>query len=210
MLAVSESLKRRHKQEDVFILAESAKKAEFGFDPQSESDTNATNDVRLLLESSNAESETAKDCHDEVDLLLTEIEQTLNQEERTDDPVSKKLTDIVNQRWLQRLMMSSIKKSSTIITDQQTARSFWSIKLTAKFDLNRFARFNDLKLSRVQEQVTKVGHILVTDTEHLLKAKSGSNLCLADLVKMKIEAIALIGNAAHEITRTEAAGKNES
>ena len=90
MLAMSESLKRLHNQQDAFVSAESAKKAKLATDPQSDSDTNATNDVRMLLESSTAESETAKDCHDEADLLLTEIEQTLNQEERTDDPVSKK------------------------------------------------------------------------------------------------------------------------
>ena len=87
---MSKSLKRLHKQQDVFMSAESPKKAKLATDPQSESDTYATNDVRMLLESSTAESKTAKDCQNEADLLLTEIEQTLNQEERTDDRVSKK------------------------------------------------------------------------------------------------------------------------
>ena len=67
--------------------------------------------------------------------------------------------------------------------------------------LNRFARLNDLKLSRVQEQVTKVGHILVKNTEHLLRAKSDSSSSLDDPVRMNIDALALLGHAAHELTQ---------
>ena len=200
---MSESLKRLHNQQDAFVSAESAKKAKLATDPQSDSDTNATNDVRMLLESSTAESETAKDCHDEADLLLTEIEQTLNQEERTDDPVSKKLADIANQRWLQRLSDDQLKEKLDNYNRPENCERLVVTQVNPEIwrKLNRFARLNDLKLSRVQEQVTKVGHILVTNTEHLLKAKAGSNLRLADLVKMNIEAIALLGHAAHEITQ---------
>ena len=67
--------------------------------------------------------------------------------------------------------------------------------------LNRFARLNDLKLSRVQEQVTKVGHILVKNTESLLRAKSDSSSSLDDPVRMNIDALALLGHAAHELTQ---------
>ena len=73
-----ELLKRLRKQQDVFMLAETAKKAKLATNLHFESDTNATNDARMLLESSAAEPKTEKDCHDEADLLLTEIEQTPN------------------------------------------------------------------------------------------------------------------------------------
>ena len=69
--------------------------------------------------------------------------------------------------------------------------------------LNRFARLNDLKLSRVQEQVTKVGHILVKNTENLLRAKSDSSSSLDDPVRMNIDALALLGHAAHELTQRQ-------
>ena len=59
----------------------------------------------------------------------------------------------------------------------------------------------DLKLSRVQEQVTKVGHILVKNTEHLLRAKFDSNVSLDDPVRMNIDALAVLGHAAHELTK---------
>ena len=60
-------------------------------------------DVRLVLKSSTDETGMDKDCGEQGDLLLTEIELSLNQDERTDDPVSEKLANIANHRWLQRL-----------------------------------------------------------------------------------------------------------
>ena len=59
----------------------------------------------------------------------------------------------------------------------------------------------DLKLSRMQEQVTKVGHILVKNTEHLLRAKFDSNVSLDGPVRMNIDALAVLGHAVHELTQ---------
>ena len=93
MLAMSESLNRLHdKQQDHCLSStESAKKAKLTTERRSESDTDTTADVRLLLESSTEETVTNRGCSEQADLLLTEIEQSLNQDERTDDPVSEKL-----------------------------------------------------------------------------------------------------------------------
>jgi hypothetical protein len=194
MLAMSESLKRLHQQQDSSLPSvESAKKAKLATASQSESDTTATTDVRMLLESSTDETGADTGCSDEAEVLLTEIEQSLNQEERTDSPVSQKLASIANQRWLQRLSDEQLKEKLdkyNIIVNPE----IWG-------KLNRFARLNDLKLSRVQEQVTKVGHILVKNTEQLLKAKADTNFCLEDLVRMNIDALALLGHAAHELTQ---------
>ena len=60
-------------------------------------------DVRLVLKSSTDETGMDKGCGEQGDLLLTEIELSLNQDERTDDPVSEKLANIANHRCLQRL-----------------------------------------------------------------------------------------------------------
>jgi hypothetical protein len=56
------------------------------------------------------ETGTDKGCSDEADLLPTEIEQSLNQDERTDSPVPDKLASIANQRWLQRLSDEQLKE----------------------------------------------------------------------------------------------------
>ncbi|CAB3980480.1 Hypothetical predicted protein [Paramuricea clavata] len=51
------------------------------------------------------------------------------------------------------------------------------------------------------EQVTKIGHIILKSTEHLLQAKADSSkLCLDDLVRMNTDALALLGHVCFEIT----------
>jgi hypothetical protein len=75
MLAMSESLKRLHQQQDSGLPSvESAKKAKLATASQSESDTTATTDVRMLLESSTDETGADTGCSDEAEVLLTEIE----------------------------------------------------------------------------------------------------------------------------------------
>jgi len=205
MLAMSESLKRLHdKQQDHCLSsAESAKKAKLATERRSESDTDTTADVRLLLESSTEETGTNRGGSEQADLLLTEIEQSLNQDERTDDPVSEKLANIANQRWLQRLSDDQLKDKSEKYNRPANCEKLVLTQVNPEIwgKLNRFARLNDLKLSRVQEQVTKVGHILVKNTEHLLRAKSDSRCSLDDPVRMNIDALALLGHAAHELTQ---------
>ena len=205
MLAMSESLKRLHeKQQDSCLsTAESAKKPKLAYERRSESDTDTTADVRLLLESSTDETGTNKGCSEQADLLLTETEQSLNQDERTDDPVSEKLANFANQRWLQWLSDDQLKdkfeKYNRPANCEQLVVTQVNPDIWGK--LNRFAWLNDLKLSRVQEQVAKVGHILVKNTEHLLPAKSDSNVSLDDPVRMNIDALAVLGHAAHELTQ---------
>jgi hypothetical protein len=202
MLAMSGSLKRLHQQQDNSLAsAESAKKAKLATESRSESDTNATADVRMLLESSTDEIGTDKGCSDEADLLFTEIEQSLNQDERTDSPVPDKLASIANQRWL-RLSDEQLKEKLDKYNRPANCEKLVVTQVNPEIwgKLNRFARLNDLKFSRVQAQVTKVGHIVVKNTEQLLKAKSDTNFCLEDLVRMNIDALALLGHAAHELT----------
>ena len=185
MLAMSKSLKRLHdKQQDHCLSsAESTKKAKLATERRSESDTDTTADVRLLLESSTEETGMKRGCSELADLLLTEIEQSLiNQDERTDDPVSEKLANIANQRLLQQLSDDQLKseKYNRPANCEKLEVTQVNPKIWGK--LNCFARLNDLKLSRVQEQVTKVSQkyrdhltILVKNTEHLLRSKSDSS-----------------------------------
>ena len=68
--------------------------------------------------------------------------------------------------------------------------------------MNRLARLNDLKLSHLQEHVTKAGHIIVSNTECLLRAKiPDSNACIESLVRTNTDALALLGHACSEITQ---------
>ena len=71
---------------------------------QSESDTNKVSDSEELLDDGESDkTNTGEIQSEENDTLLDEIEHSLNQDEKTDNPVSEKLANIANKRWLQKL-----------------------------------------------------------------------------------------------------------
>ena len=123
--------KRLHeKQQDSCLSsAESAKKAKLAYD------------VRLLLKSSTDETGMDKGCSEQGDLLLTEIEQSLNQDERTDYPVSEKFANIANYCWLQRL--SDDQLIDKFEKYNRTAKNSLSLRLTLKFGANLTVRTVD-------------------------------------------------------------------
>ena len=90
---------------------------------------------------SSAESGMGKGCSEQGDLLLTEIEQSLNQDERTDDPVSEKFANIANHRWLQRL--SDDQLIDKFEKYNRTAKNSLSLRLTLKFGANLTVRTVD-------------------------------------------------------------------
>ena len=71
---------------------------------QSESETNHASDSEELVNVKESEklATEAVQC-EENDALLDEIEHSLNEDEKTDDPVSEKLANFANKRWFQKL-----------------------------------------------------------------------------------------------------------
>ena len=185
--------------------ADSAKKAKLANEQKSESDTNIASDSEELLEATDTNkifSEAAKS--EENDTLLNEIEHSLNEEEKTDDLVSKNLVNIADKRWLQKLgddqLEDKIEKYHRSANCEKLAVTQVNPEIWGKLD--RFARAKDLKFSRLQKQVTKVGQIVLKNTKHLLKTKTNSsNLCLDDLIRMNTDALALLGHVCFEITQ---------
>ncbi|CAB4027167.1 Hypothetical predicted protein [Paramuricea clavata] len=126
ILTTGESLKRLHEQQDKLLnSAESAGKAKLANVRQSESDTNDASDSEELLdttESDKAATEAAQS--EENNALLDEIEHSLNEDKKTENPVSAKLANIANKRWLQKLGDEQLKKRNLKnITALQTARN---------------------------------------------------------------------------------------
>ena len=206
MLTMGESLKRLHEQQDkLHTSAESAKKAKLASHRQSESDTNKVSDSEELLDDGeNDKTNTGAVKSEENDTLLDEIEHSLNEDEKTDNPVSEKLANIANKRWLQKLgddqLKEKLEKYHRPENCEKLAVTQVNLEIWGKLD--RFARAKDLKFSRLQEQLTKVGHIVLKSTEHLLKAKvDSSKLCPDDLVRMNTDALALLGHVCFEITQ---------
>ena len=123
---MSESLRQLQniQQEHVLRSTESAKgkEDELAPKPRSESDIDTTTDMRMQLESSTDETGPDRDCSE-----LTEIEQSLDHDERMDDPVSEKQT-LQTSTGYNDLVVISSKINSTNITDQQITKNL-SLKL---------------------------------------------------------------------------------
>lgn len=206
MLTMGKSLKRLHEQQDkLHTSAESAKKAKLASHRQSESDTNKVSDSEELLDDGESDkTNTGEVQSEENDTLLDEIEHSLNEDEKTDNPVSEKLANIANKRWLQKLGDDQLKEKLEKYHRPENCEKLAVTQVNPEIwgKLDRFARAKDLKFSRLQEQVTKVGHIVLKSTEHLLKAKvDSSKLCPDDLVRMNTDALALLGHVCFEITQ---------
>jgi hypothetical protein len=161
MLTMGESLKQLHEQQDMLRnSAESAKKAKLATDRLPESATINASDAEQLLatdEGDKAASEAVQS--EEYYTLLDKIELSLNKDETTDSPVSEKLANIANKRWLQKLgddqLKEKLDKYHRPINCEKLAVTQVNPEIWGK--LSRFTRGNDLKLFRLQEQITKVG-----------------------------------------------------
>ena len=80
-------------------------KAKLASHRQYESDTNKISDSEELLGDGESDQNkyTGAVESEEIDTLLDEIDHSLNEDEKTDNPVSEKLANIANKRWLQKL-----------------------------------------------------------------------------------------------------------
>ena len=206
MLTMGESLKRLHEQQNTLqTSAESAKKAKLASYGQSESDTNRVSDSEELLDTTESDNTNTEAVQiEENDTLLDEIEHSLNEDEKTDSPVSEKLANIANKRWLLKLGDDQLKEKLEKYHRPENCEKLAVTQVNPEIweKLDRFARARNLQFSRLQEQVTKVGHIVLKSTEHLLKAKvDSSKLCPDELVRMNTDALALLGHVCFEITQ---------
>ena len=136
--------------------------------------------------------------------MLDEIAQSLDETERTDEPVSDKLANIANKRWLQTLSEEQLKEKIEKYPRPVNCDKVIVPKVKPEIwgKLSRQAKIDDLKFSRLQTNLTKVGHIALKSTDILLKAKAdNSSSYIDDLVRMNTDAIALLGHVSFELSQ---------
>ena len=139
--------------------------------------------------------------------MLDDITQSLDEAERTAEPVSEKLANVVNKSWLHKLSDDQLKAkvekyhrpaNCGKVVVPKVNEEIWS-------KLPRTARGKDLKFSRLQTNLTKVGHIAVKSTDALLELKAKVDSTFAgkfnELVVMTTDAIALLGHASFELSQ---------
>ena len=90
----------------------------------------------ILLESRPDKKGIDRGCTEQADVLLTEIEQSLHHDEQTADPLSEKLANIANQRWLQRLCDDQLKDKFEKYNRPANCENLLSLKLTPKYGGN--------------------------------------------------------------------------
>ena len=157
-------------------------------------------------EHSSREDEQQPDVNmaDVDDPLLDEIAQSLDESERTSDPVSEKLALIANKRWNQKLSDDQLKEKAEKYLRPANCDKVVSPRVNPEIwaKLPRAVRGDDHKLFRVQNLLGTVTHLVVKATDMLLKAKSDpKKLKIDDLVRMNTDAVALTSHANHELAQ---------
>jgi len=203
MAAVSESLKRisnvdNHDGDE----AESVSKR-----LRSSPESGVSTEVNDLLTEGKSTQDKLLNTTESQDNVLDHIAQSLDEAERTAAPVSEKLANLTTKSWLHKLSDDQLKVKVekyhlTVncgkIHVPKVNEEIWS-------KLARPARGKDLKFSRLQTNMTKVGHIAVKSTEMLLKLKAKVHSSFAEefkeLVVMTTDAIALLGHASFELSQ---------
>ncbi|CAB3990622.1 Hypothetical predicted protein [Paramuricea clavata] len=138
------------------------------------------------------------------DPLLDEIAQSLDETERTGDPVSDKLALIANKRWNHKLSDDKLKEKAEKYPRPANCDKVVSPRVNPEIwaKLTRAVRGEDHKLFRVQTQLSTVTNLVVQATDMLLKAKSDpKSLKIDDLVRMNTDAVALVSHASHELAQ---------
>lgn len=203
MAAMSDSLKRlRNVDDHDGKEAESAPKR-----LRSSPESGVSTEVNDLLTEGQSAQDKPLNTAESQDDVLDDIAQSLDEAERTAAPVSEKLATVANKSWLHKLSDDQLKAkvdkyhrpvNCAKIVVPKVNEEIWS-------KLPRPARGKDLKFSRLQTNLTKVGHIAVKSTEMLLTLKAKVDSTFAEefneLVVMTTDAIALLGHASFELSQ---------
>ena len=123
---------------------------------------------------SNEDEQQPANMADVDDPLLDEIAQSLDETERTGDPVSDKLALIANKRWNHKLSDDQLKEKAEKYPRPANCDKVVSPRVNPEIwaKLPRAVRGEDHKLFRVQTQLSTVTNLVVQATDMLLKAKS--------------------------------------
>ena len=163
-------------------------------------------DVKNLLgseESGNTEGELTSQ-----ESLLDNLAKSLDSQERTSDPVNKKLAEVANACWLKKLGYYQYKETTGKYFRPENCKKVMVPKLKMKKSLgklSRNAKSLEVKFSRLQSNVTKASCVVLNTAESLLNLSAKADKSLAgELHKLLVQAtdaIQLLGHASFEIVQ---------
>lgn len=200
MAAMSESLKRFHDGAD-----EETTPPAGGKKSRHTPESGITADVNDLL--NEGETSGTAQTAGETD-VLDEIVQSLDESEKTAEPVSEKLAKIADKAWLHKLSEDQLKEKSQQYHRPTNCSKFIALpKVNEEIwsKLPREARGKDLKFSRLQTTTSKAAYAIVKSIDLLLKLKpkvdKEVDKDLNNLIVMTSDSLQLLGHASYEISQ---------
>ena len=140
------------------------------------------------------------------DELLKEIDNDLDNKEKTSDKVAESMADIINKRFGQGLPENKLKERLDKYARPENCQSLQVPKVNKEIwkDLPVAAKQADVRLAGVQRAIIKATSALAQSTQEILKAYKHKKLTDKD-VKDKItdqnaDAMALLGHACHDLS----------
>ena len=144
------------------------------------------------------------DCQD--DDLLTEIEQDLDNKEKTADKVADSMAEIINKRFGQGLSETKLRERLDKYVRPDNCPNLQVPKVNAEIwkDLAASVKQADVKLASVQRAIVKATAALAQSTQVILKAHTQRKLTdasvKATVTDQNADALALLGHACHELS----------
>ena len=137
-------------------------------------------------------------------VLLRELDEDLDDEEKTDTAVASSLAKIVNKRFAGKLSEEKVKEkfakyarpaNCEELRVHNVNSEIWKIVPTK-------SRKNDVKTAHLQILLVKAAMAVTKSTQTMLKAqKGGDSKHLKNAVEQNTDAIALLGHASRELSQ---------
>ena len=210
MATMSDSLRELHDKRRHVV---SADLGDHTAEPANKAAKTAENDPADLVSSADKnllDSEESGNTEGELstqESLLDSLAKSLDSQERTSDPVNKKLAKVANVCWLKKLGDDQYKETTGKYFRPANCKKVVVPKVNEEIwgKLSRNAKSRDVKFSRLQSNVTKAGCVVLNTAESLLNlsAKADKSLAgeLQNLLVQATDAIQLLGHASFEIAQ---------
>ena len=145
-----------------------------------------------------------EECSD--DDLLKEIDNDLDNKEKTSAKVADSMAEIINKRFTQGLNDNKLKERLDKYTRPENCTGLQVPRVNREIwrDLPTAVKQSDVKMTAIQRAITKATAALAQSTQEVLKAhkskKFSDKEAKAKITDNNADAMALLGHASHELS----------
>lgn len=209
----NDSSRRGTKRPQPTARASSSKRSRTENPSDSEDDSDPESDTRALLNLSK-EPDAGKDApkkskENTEDDLLNEIATDFSSDEQTSEAVSSQLAEVINKRWSSKLADDKLDEKLKQYHRPDNCDKVVAPKVNPEIwgQMSNFTKKKDLRMTKIQQIVTKVGAALAQSAQLTLdmRAKPPSSEEQFDemthkMLSTQMDAVALLGHANYEMS----------